>query len=64
MSTFGLGSGFNENLMTSIATEGGGSFCYIEKSERINEYVGDALGSLMLLIGVCLQTYYYYYFLK
>jgi hypothetical protein len=47
----GLGNDFNESLMTSISEAGGGTFCYIAQPKLINEYVGDALGSLMLLIG-------------
>jgi len=51
VSSFGIGSDFNEDIMTSIAEYGGGSYAFIEKPEEIEQIVGVALQCLLGVVG-------------
>jgi len=45
-STYGLGGGYNEDLLTSIATQGRGNHQFIEQSVDIDRYFSDELQEL------------------
>jgi Ca-activated chloride channel family protein len=51
ISTFGIGRDFNEAIMAQIARSGHGGFTYVKKANLIEQYVGDALGNMQMLIG-------------
>ena len=46
-STFGIGLGFNEYLLESMAEHGGGKFYYIDSPDRIPSIFGEELGELL-----------------
>lgn len=46
-STFGVGLDFNEHLLEAMATQGGGSFCFIERPEQIPDMFQRELGDLL-----------------
>ena len=46
-STFGVGTDFDEGLLTAIADAGGGHFYFIERPEQIPDYMTSELGELL-----------------
>lgn len=48
-STYGLGGGYNEDLLTSIATQGRGNHQFIEQSVDIDKYFSDELQELFAI---------------
>jgi Ca-activated chloride channel family protein len=50
-STFGLGADFDEELLTSIATEGGGHFYFIEQPEQIPDLLASELGEVLEVVA-------------
>ena len=47
--TFGLGDGFNEELLQGLATAGGGNFYFIEQAIQIGDYFTSELGEALEL---------------
>lgn len=47
VSTFGFGSDHSADLLSSLAEEGGGVYCYVENEDQIGEAFGEALGGLL-----------------
>lgn len=50
-STFGLGSGFNENLMQSLAEYGSGNYYFIEKPSDVPQIFQKELNGLLSVVG-------------
>jgi hypothetical protein len=50
-STFGLGADFDEELLTSIATEGGGHFYFIEEPRQIPDLLASELGEVLEVVA-------------
>lgn len=50
-STFGLGSGFNENLMQSLAEYGSGNYYFIEKPSDVPQIFQRELNGLLSVVG-------------
>lgn len=50
-STFGLGADFDEELLTSIATEGGGHFYFIEQPQQIPDLLASELGEVLDVVA-------------
>lgn len=50
-STFGVGLGFNEQLLEQIAEHGGGQFAYIERPDQIPGFFQRELGDLLAIVG-------------
>lgn len=46
-STFGLGADFDEELLSSIASEGGGHFYFIEQPQQIPDLLASELGEVL-----------------
>jgi Ca-activated chloride channel family protein len=51
ISTFGLGLGFNENLMTNLAEYGRGNYYYIDKSQKIPEIFRREMQGLLSVVA-------------
>lgn len=49
-SAFGVGLGFNEQLLAALAEQGGGHFYYIERAEQIAEVFRRELGELLTVV--------------
>jgi len=52
ISTFGIGSDFDESLMTAIAEVGNGFYSHLKTATDIPKQVGKALSSILSLAGV------------
>jgi Ca-activated chloride channel family protein len=50
-STFGVGSDFDEELLSRIATEGGGHFYFIEKAKQIPDLFASELGETLEVVA-------------
>src|SRR5262245_34986505 len=50
-STFGVGLDFNENLLESLAEQGGGHFYYIDRPDRIPDVFRGELGELLTVVA-------------
>src|SRR5262249_38130669 len=50
-STFGVGLGFNEQLLEALATQGGGHFYYIERPDQMSELFRRELGELLTVVA-------------
>lgn len=50
-STFGLGADFDERLMSSLATHGGGHFYFIERPEQIPDFLTSELGEALEVVA-------------
>lgn len=50
-STFGVGTDFNEVLLTSIADAGGGHFYFIEQPQQIADFITGELGELLEVVA-------------
>ena len=50
-STFGLGADFDEELLTSIATHGGGHFYFIEQAGQIADFLASELGEVLDVVA-------------
>lgn len=50
-STFGVGLDFNEHLLESMASEGGGHFYYIERPDQIPAVFRRELGELLTIVA-------------
>ena len=50
-STFGVGADFDEELLASIATHGGGHFYFIEKAQQIPDFLASELGETLEVIA-------------
>jgi len=51
ISTFGVGNDYNENLMTALAENGGGSYYYIEKPEQIAGIFQKEINGLLSVVA-------------
>ncbi len=51
LSTLGVGAGFNEDLMTTLAMDGGGMYYYIDRPSRIPEIMARELSSMQSLVA-------------
>ena len=51
LSTFGVGSGFNERLLTAMAESGNGNYYFIDKADRINSIFAKELNGLVSVIA-------------
>lgn len=51
ISTFGVGSDFNENLMTGLAEQGSGNYYFIENPEKVPEIFQKELNGLVSIIA-------------
>jgi Ca-activated chloride channel family protein len=51
-STFGVGADFDEELLTSIATGGGGHFYFIEKPRQISDFLASELGETLEIVAL------------
>lgn len=51
LSTIGVGYGFNEDLMTDLATDGGGMYYYIDHPTRIPEIMAWEFSSMQCLVA-------------
>lgn len=49
--TMGVGEGFNEDLMTRMAVEGGGAFYFIDSPDKAPEYFNEELEDLLNVVG-------------
>jgi Ca-activated chloride channel family protein len=49
-STFGVGSGFDERLMASMADAGGGNFYFIEEAAQIQDMLASELGEALEVV--------------
>lgn len=50
-STFGVGADFDEELLSRIATEGGGHFYFIEKAQQIPDVFASELGETLEVVA-------------
>jgi Ca-activated chloride channel family protein len=50
-STFGVGSDFDEELLSRIATQGGGHFYFIEKAKQIPDLFASELGETLEVVA-------------
>jgi Ca-activated chloride channel family protein len=50
-STFGVGADFDEELLSKIATEGGGHFYFIEKPKQIPDFLTSELGETLEIVA-------------
>ena len=50
-STFGVGADFDEELLSRIATEGGGHFYFIEKAQQIPDFFASELGETLEVVA-------------
>ncbi|MEO8678618.1 MAG: VWA domain-containing protein [Vicinamibacterales bacterium] len=50
-STFGVGADFDEDLLSSLATEGGGHFYFIEKAQQIPDFLASELGETLEVVA-------------
>lgn len=50
-STFGVGADFDEELLSRIATEGGGHFYFIEKAKQIPDLFASELGETLEVVA-------------
>ena len=50
-STFGLGADFDEELMSKLATEGGGHFYFIEQPAQIPDFLTSELGETLDVVA-------------
>lgn len=50
-STFGLGADFDEDLLTAMATQGGGHFYFIERPEQIADVFASELGEVLDVVA-------------
>lgn len=50
-STFGIGADFDEELLSRIATEGGGHFYFIEKAKQIPDLFASELGDTLEVVA-------------
>jgi hypothetical protein len=50
-STFGVGADFDEELLASIATHGGGHFYFIEKATQIPDFLASELGETLEVVA-------------
>ena len=50
-STFGVGADFDEDLLSRIATEGGGHFYFIEKAQQIPDFFASELGETLEVVA-------------
>lgn len=51
VSTFGLGEGFNEDLMTAMAENGGGNYYYIDSPDKIPGIFAKELDGLLSVVA-------------
>jgi hypothetical protein len=51
VSSFGIGTDFDERLMTAIAQRGGGDYAFLESAEVIPKLVSKSVHSLLALVG-------------
>ena len=51
ISTFGVGSDFNEDLMTNIAEYGSGNYYYIDSSDKIPQIIAQELKGLLSVVA-------------
>lgn len=49
--TFGLGSDFDEQLMSSLSTQGGGNFYFIEHPAQISDFFTSELGETLEVVA-------------
>ena len=49
--TFGLGNDFDEELLTTIAAEGGGHFYFIEQTAQIPDFFASELGEVLDVVA-------------
>lgn len=49
--TFGLGSDFDEQLMSSLSTQGGGNFYFIEQPAQIPDFFASELGETLEVVA-------------
>lgn len=49
--TFGLGDGFNEELLQGLAAAGGGHFYFIEQAANIDDYFASELGEALDVVS-------------
>lgn len=50
-STFGIGADFDEELLSQVATQGGGHFYYIEKAGQIPDFFVSELGEALNVVA-------------
>ena len=50
-STFGVGADFDEELLSRIATEGGGHFYFIEQAQQIPDFFASELGETLEVVA-------------
>ena len=50
-STFGVGADFDEDLLSRIATEGGGHFYFIEHAQQIPDFFASELGETLEVVA-------------
>jgi Ca-activated chloride channel family protein len=50
-STFGLGADFDEELLTSMASAGGGHFYFIEQAQQIPDLLASELGEVLDIVA-------------
>ena len=50
-STFGLGADFDEELLTSLASRGGGHFYFIEQPQQIPDFLASELGEVLEVVA-------------
>lgn len=50
-STFGVGADFDEEVLSNIATEGGGHFYFIEKPRQIPDFLASELGETLEIVA-------------
>jgi len=50
-STFGLGADFDEELLSSIASQGGGHFYFIEQPQQIPDLLASELGEVLEVVA-------------
>ena len=51
--TFGLGADFDEALLQSVATSGGGNFYFIEAAPQIRDFFASELGEALEIVAPC-----------
>lgn len=50
-STFGVGADFDEELLSAIATQGGGHFYFVEQAEQIPDLLASELGETLQVVA-------------
>jgi Ca-activated chloride channel family protein len=50
-STFGVGADFDEELLSKIATEGGGHFYFVETAKQIPDFLASELGEALEVVA-------------